>query len=77
MTVEQIKEEFGYDADSICKSICDMCTANDWYCPKYCDTCKWVIRNYDKAVERLAKLDGDLVEFCKRVKRWKGYGNGE
>ena len=71
MTVEQVKEEFGNTADVLCQSICDNCTANDWYCPTYCSTCEWVQRNSDKAVERLAKLDGDLYTFCKRVKTWK------
>lgn len=72
MTREEVLNEYGETADSLCKFICDQCTANDAYCPSYCDTCKWVQRNYDKAIERLAKLDGDLYEFCKRVRTWRG-----
>ena len=74
MTIEQVKDEYGENADAMCGYVCDRCFANDWYCPSYCDTCMWIQKNYDKAVERLAKLDGDLIEFCKRVKTWKGYG---
>lgn len=72
MTNEEVIEEYGDTAESLCKHICDICTANDWYCPSYCDSCLWVKRNYEKAIDRLAKLDGDLYEFCKKVKTWKG-----
>ena len=72
MTVAEVKEEYGDTAESLCRHICTSCTANDWYCPSYCDTCLWVQRHYDKAITRLADLDGDLYEFCKRVKTWKG-----
>ena len=72
MTREELIDQYGDSAESLCKAICDDCTANDWYCPTPCKTCGWVQRNYEKAVERLMKLDGDLYEFCKRVKRWKG-----
>lgn len=73
MTRTEVEEEYGDTADMLCKFICTECTANDWYCPTGCSTCEWIRRNYDRAIKRLAKLDGDLVEFCKRVKTWKGY----
>lgn len=72
MTIAETKEEFGDNADTLCKHICHQCIANDAYCPSYCDTCEWIQRNYDKAIERLAKLDGDLYTFCKRARYWKG-----
>ena len=73
MTVEEVKEEYGFDADEMCKNLCYECTANDWYCPSDCEPLAWVRRNYNKAVERLAKLDGDSVEMFRRIKRhsWK------
>lgn len=70
MTVEEAKEEFGDTADILCKRICTFCTT-DWYCPSYCRTCEWVQKNYEKAIQRLAELDGDLYEFGKRAKTWK------
>lgn len=70
MTVEEAKEEFGNTPDILCKHICTFCTANDWYCPSYCRLCEWVQKNYDKAIKRLAELDGDLYEFGKRAKTW-------
>lgn len=71
MTIEQAKEEFGDNAESMIHRLCDFCTANDWYCPSYCKDMEWISRNYDKAIERMAKLDGDYVEFMKRLKTWK------
>lgn len=73
MTIEETKEEYGYNADDMCRIICGMCNANDWYCPSDCDALAWIRKNYDKAIERLAKLDGDFVEMFRRIKRhsWK------
>ena len=71
MTFDEVKEEFGDTPDMLCKHICNSCVANDWYCPSYCRLCEWVQNNYDKAIQRLAELDGDLYEFGKRAKTWK------
>ena len=71
MTIEEAKELYGYNAKDLCLHICHQCVSNDWYCPSWCDDCNWVQRNYDKAIVRLTKLDGDLYEFCKRISTWK------
>ena len=71
MTIEETKELYGYNEKDLCNQICSQCISNDGYCPSYCDTCEWVQKNYDKAIVRLAKLDGDLYTFCKRIKTWK------
>ena len=71
MAREEAKDQFGDNADTMCRILCGYCTANDWYCPSDCDFIAWVRRNYDKAIERMAKLDGDYVEFSKRYRHWK------
>lgn len=71
MTVEQCKDEYGNDADTMCRILCGFCTSNDWYCPSDCESMEWVRKNYEKAINRMAKLDGDYVEFFKRLKQWK------
>lgn len=73
MTLEEAKEEYGYNADDMCKNLCYLCTANDWYCPSDCEPLTWIRNNYNKAIARLAKLDGDYVEMFRRIKRhsWK------
>lgn len=71
MTREEVNEIYGNDADTLCQHICVGCTSNDWYCPKYCDVCKWVQRNYDLAIERLAKWTEICMNFAKKAKTWK------
>lgn len=71
MTIDEAKDEYGDNADTMIHILCTYCTANDWYCPSYCKSMEWIQRNYNKAIERIAKLDGDYVEFMKRVKTWK------
>ena len=71
MSIDKAKDQFGDNADAMCRILCDYCIANDWYCPSDCDFIAWVRRNYNKAIERMAKLDGDYVEFSKRYRHWK------
>lgn len=70
MTIDEAKDEYGDNADTMIHILCTCCTANDWYCPSYCKSMEWIQHNYDKAIERIAKLDGDYVEFMKRLKTW-------
>ena len=72
MTIEEAKEEYGDNADDMCRIICGLCNANDWYCPSDRDALAWIRKNYDKAINRLAKLDGDYVEMFRRIKRHRG-----
>ena len=46
MTVTQVKEEYGTDADTLCRNLCGCCDANDWYCPSDCKSIEWIRRNY-------------------------------
>lgn len=73
MTIDEAKEEYGYDAEQMCKNLCYLCNANDWYCPSDCESLAWIRRNYNKAINRLAELEGDYVEMFRRIKRhsWK------
>lgn len=73
MTIDEAKEEYGCNADDMCKNLCSLCNANDWYCPSDCEPLEWIRNNYDKAIKRLAELDGDCVEMFRRIKRhnWK------
>lgn len=73
MTIDEAKEEYGYNAEQLCKNLCCLCNANDWFCPSDCEPLAWIRRNYYKAIEILAKLDGDYVEMFRRIRRhsWK------
>jgi len=69
MTIAECKHFFGDNADDMCKTICGFC--NEGYCPDDCGFVEWVRTHYDKAVERLAEVDGDLVKMSTRYKTWK------
>lgn len=72
MTTQEVKEYYGDTPEQFCQTLCKNCTSNDWYCPNLCNELEWVMRNFKKAVERMAKLDGDEVKFSRGLKRWKG-----
>jgi len=72
MTAQEVKEYYGDTPEQFCRTLCKNCISNDWYCPSLCNELKWVMRNFEKAVERMAKLDGDEVKFSQGLKRWKG-----
>ena len=69
MTKAEAKNEFGEDADTMCKNLCNLCTANDWYCPDDCNAIAWVRGHFDKAIEMLAKTDGDYVNLLRRARK--------
>lgn len=72
MTTQEVKDYYGDTPEQFCRILCKSCTSNDWYCPTLCNELEWVMRNFEKAVERMAKLDGDEVKFSQGLKRWKG-----
>ena len=72
MTTQEVKEYYGLTPVQFCRTLCNSCTSNDWYCLTLCSELEWVMRNFEKAVERMAKLDGDEVAFSRGLKRWKG-----
>lgn len=72
MTTQEVKEYYGDTPEQFCRTLCKSCTSNDEYCPTLCNELEWVMRNFEKAVERMAELDGDEVKFSQGLKRWKG-----
>lgn len=70
MTVEEVKKEYG-DVNTLCKILCNSCTANDGYCPTDCKSIAWVRRNYDKAIQKLAEYDGEEWTVLNKAKYWK------
>ena len=72
MTIQEVEECYGDTPEQFCKTLCQSCISNDGYCPTLCNEFEWVMRNFGKAVERMAKLDGNEVAFSRGLKRWKG-----
>lgn len=72
MTTQEVKKYYGDTPEQFCRILCKSCINNDGYCPTLCNELEWVMRNYGKAVKRMAELDGDEVKFSQGLKRWKG-----
>ena len=68
MTTQEVKEYYGDTPEQFCRTLCKSCTC--WHCPTLCNELEWVMRNFEKAVERMAKLDGDEIKFSQGLKRW-------
>ena len=71
VTTQEVKEYYGDTPEQFCRILCQSCTF-DGYCPTLCNELEWVMRNFEKAVERMAELDGDEVKFSQGLKRWEG-----
>ena len=71
MTVAEAKFEFGSDIDTLCKNLCNICTANDWYCTDYCRAMLWIRSHPEKAYAKLAEYDGDCLRLLKGASTWK------
>lgn len=71
MTFDEAKNEIG-DIDHFCKYACNVCTANDWYCPDECDNLKKARQiDFDRIVKAYARYDGDLSKVFRFIKEAK------
>lgn len=72
MTLEEAKEELP-NIDYFCISVCDICTANDWYCPSYCGVLEKARRmSFERIQKAYARHDGDLCGVIKYIKGARG-----
>jgi hypothetical protein len=71
MTDKEALEEL-VDIDNFCKHACDMCTANDWYCPSECEMLEKARKlDFDRIVKCYAKHDGDMCKVFMYIKSTK------
>lgn len=71
MTYEQAKEEL-CDIDTFCKTACDNCTSNDWYCPSECEILKKARKiDFDRIIKCFASNNGDLSKVIAYIKQTK------
>ena len=69
MTLEQAKDEIGDNFETFAKHICCNCTANDWFCPSYCDFLERLsYMSFDYILEKYAHYEGDIVKFSNYFK---------
>lgn len=71
MTLDEAREEIG-SIDDFCKSACNVCTANEWYCPTECDTLLKARRlDFDRIVKSYARNDGDWSKVFRYINQAK------
>lgn len=67
MTVDEARSEI-HSIDCFCKNICNVCTANDWYCPSECDTLQKARRiDFESIVKSYARNEGDLSKVFRYI----------
>lgn len=85
MTIEEVKEEIP-TFEVFAKIYCDNCTANDAYCPSYCNELEKASRIPFEIIQaKYAQCDGDLhkvvmlsmMELCIRWFDTSGIQKGE
>lgn len=71
MTLDEARDEIR-NIDDFCKCACNVCTANDWYCPTECDTLQKARQmDFDRIVKSYARNDGDLSKVFKFINQAK------
>ncbi len=71
MTLDEARKEIG-SIDYFCKSACNVCTANDWFCPDECDNLKKARQiDFDRIVKAYARYDGDLSRVFRFINQAK------
>ena len=74
MTREEAINEIGDNFESFAYHICSSCTANDWYCPTYCDFLeKLSYLDFEYIIEKYIHYEGDIVKFCRYFKYQRGF----
>ena len=71
MTVEEAKKEL-CNIDCFCRQVCNQCTANDWYCPTYCEVLEKARKlDFCRIIKCYAKHEGDWTKVLRYVKSTK------
>lgn len=69
MTIEEVKEEIP-TIESFIHQSCNMCTGNDWYCPRLCDDLEKAQRiPFEKIQSAYARHDGDMKKVFRYIKQ--------
>ena len=71
MSIEEAKKDIP-TIESFLRQSCNTCTANDWYCPSYCDDLEKAKKMpFEKIQQIYAKWDGDMVKVFRYIKRYR------
>lgn len=68
MTIEDAKAYIP-DFDAFRKETCNICTANDWYCPSECDTLKKARQlDFNRILKCYARNGGDIQKVINYIR---------
>ena len=71
MTLDEARKEIG-NIDDFCKNACNVCTANEEYCPSECGTLRKARQmDFDRIVKSYARNDGDLSKVFRSINQAK------
>lgn len=60
------------DIETFCYGVCVSCTANDWFCPSYCEVLEKAHRiPFDRILKSYLRNDGDVWKVVRYIKRYK------
>lgn len=69
MTIEKAKKEMP-NIEYFLAVACGECTANDWYCPKYCEDLEKAKKMpFEKIQQAYARHDGMIYKVMQYIKR--------
>lgn len=70
--MKKYKEDVPETFEDFAKYICNRCTANEWYCPSYCDTLEKASKiDYEILKKKFVQYDGDVQKLCRFIKKYK------
>lgn len=68
MTIEETKAYIP-DFDAFRKEVCNICTANDWYCPSECGTLKKARQlDFNRILKCYARNGGDMQKVINYIR---------
>ena len=71
MKIEEAKEEIP-TIECFLDVSCNQCTANDWYCPSYCDDLEKARKMpFEKIQQAYARNDGDMRKVFRYIKQYR------
>lgn len=75
MTISEAKNDIK-DIEQFRNSVCMSCTANDWFCPSYCNILEKAERiDFNKILKSYARNDGDIWKVIRYIHRYKEIEN--
>ena len=58
--------------EEFAEEVCNNCTANDYYCPSYCDLLEKASKiSFERIRKKYIEHEGDIGKVCRYIKNTK------